>query len=80
MHRSYDWSDDYSYSYNGRNNKMSDNKTGDKSTNIVHYCNNCGKCGHLFSNCIVPITSLGIIAFRKKITKDMKRTRGKTNF
>jgi 8-oxo-dGTP pyrophosphatase MutT (NUDIX family) len=68
MHRSYDWNDDYSYSHNGRNNKMSDNKTGDKSTNINHYCNNCGKCGHLFSNCIVPITSMGIIAFRKKIT------------
>lgn len=32
------------------------------------YCNNCGKYGHLFSNCIVPITSLGIIAFRKKTT------------
>jgi ADP-ribose pyrophosphatase YjhB (NUDIX family) len=30
------------------------------------YCNNCGKHGHLFSNCIVPITSLGIIACRKK--------------
>jgi len=30
------------------------------------YCNNCGKHGHLFSNCMVPITSLGIIACRKK--------------
>jgi ADP-ribose pyrophosphatase YjhB (NUDIX family) len=30
------------------------------------YCNNCGKCGHLFSSCVVPITSLGIIACRKK--------------
>lgn len=30
------------------------------------YCNNCGKHGHLFSNCVVPITSLGIIACRKK--------------
>lgn len=33
-----------------------------------HYCNNCGKYGHLFSSCIVPITSLGVIAFRKKMT------------
>jgi 8-oxo-dGTP pyrophosphatase MutT (NUDIX family) len=30
------------------------------------YCNNCGKYGHLFSSCVVPITSLGIIACRKK--------------
>lgn len=29
------------------------------------YCNNCGKHGHSFNNCKVPITSFGIIAFRK---------------
>ena len=28
------------------------------------YCNNCGKQGHLYSNCKVPITSYGVIAFR----------------
>jgi 8-oxo-dGTP pyrophosphatase MutT (NUDIX family) len=28
-------------------------------------CNNCGKPGHLFSNCKMPIISSGIIAFRK---------------
>jgi ADP-ribose pyrophosphatase YjhB (NUDIX family) len=49
---------------------MSDNKIGGKGANSNHYCNNCGKSGHLFSNCIVPITSLGIIAFRKKITNN----------
>jgi hypothetical protein len=37
------------------------------------YCNNCGKHGHLFSNCVVPITSLGIIACRKK-----KQTKNET--
>jgi 8-oxo-dGTP pyrophosphatase MutT (NUDIX family) len=35
-------------------------------TSQSQYCNNCGKYGHLFSNCIVPITSLGIIACRRK--------------
>ena len=29
------------------------------------YCNNCGKPGHLFSSCKMPITSSGVIAFRK---------------
>ena len=29
-----------------------------------NYCNNCGKSGHSFHQCKVPITSIGIIAFR----------------
>ena len=29
------------------------------------YCNNCGKKGHVFYHCCLPITSNGIIAFRK---------------
>ena len=29
-----------------------------------NYCNNCGKSGHIYSNCSVPITSIGVIAFR----------------
>jgi 8-oxo-dGTP pyrophosphatase MutT (NUDIX family) len=29
------------------------------------YCNNCGKPGHVFHQCKLPITSIGIIAFRK---------------
>ena len=28
------------------------------------YCNNCGKNGHVFNLCKLPITSIGIIAFR----------------
>ena len=32
--------------------------------NSGNYCNNCGKTGHLFHNCKIPITSLGVIAFR----------------
>lgn len=34
------------------------------NTNEV-FCNNCGKYGHLFYICKVPITSIGIIVFRK---------------
>ena len=30
------------------------------------YCNNCGKYGHSFHQCKIPITSYGIIAFRKR--------------
>jgi 8-oxo-dGTP pyrophosphatase MutT (NUDIX family) len=29
------------------------------------YCNNCGKTGHLFHQCKLPIISYGIIAFRE---------------
>lgn len=32
--------------------------------NII--CNNCGKRGHVYSNCLEPITSYGIIIFRFK--------------
>jgi 8-oxo-dGTP pyrophosphatase MutT (NUDIX family) len=28
------------------------------------YCNNCGKYGHIYSNCIMPITSYGVVCFR----------------
>ncbi len=31
---------------------------------MENYCNNCGKLGHLFSNCKLPIISIGIICFR----------------
>jgi len=30
-----------------------------------YYCNNCGKAGHLYHHCKLPITSNGIISFRK---------------
>ena len=28
------------------------------------FCNNCGKIGHVFNQCKMPITSIGIIVFR----------------
>jgi 8-oxo-dGTP pyrophosphatase MutT (NUDIX family) len=31
-----------------------------------NYCNNCGKIGHLYHQCKMPITSIGIILFRVK--------------
>lgn len=34
------------------------------SKNSINYCNNCGKSGHLFHNCKMPIMSLGAIALR----------------
>uniref|UniRef100_A0A6C0E0R0 Nudix hydrolase domain-containing protein n=1 Tax=viral metagenome TaxID=1070528 RepID=A0A6C0E0R0_9ZZZZ len=38
------------------------------------FCNNCGKLGHLFHNCRVPITSIGIIPLRivKKFNNALK--------
>lgn len=29
-----------------------------------HFCNNCGKNGHMFNQCKLPITSFGVISFR----------------
>ena len=34
-----------------------------------HFCNNCGKNGHLFHSCKKPITSSGIICFTKQNNK-----------
>ena len=30
-----------------------------------NFCNNCGKQGHLYQHCKSPITSIGVIAFKK---------------
>ena len=35
-----------------------------------HYCNNCGKTGHVFHQCKFPITSIGVIVYRKGHTND----------
>ena len=34
------------------------------------YCNNCGKPGHIYNQCKVPITSFGVIAFRVNQNND----------
>ena len=31
---------------------------------LNNVCNNCGKYGHMFHQCKLPITSYGIVAFR----------------
>lgn len=40
-----------------------------KNNNI---CNNCGKQGHLFHQCKLPITSYGIIVFRKNADNELE--------
>jgi 8-oxo-dGTP pyrophosphatase MutT (NUDIX family) len=37
----------------------------DSKDSAYLYCNNCGKKGHTFNQCKIPITSLGIVAFRQ---------------
>ena len=41
------------------------------TTNKNNICNNCGKQGHLFHQCKLPITSCGIVLFRKSKTTPM---------
>jgi len=40
------------------------------SKNII--CNNCGKQGHLFHQCRLPITSYGIIVFRTSAVRGIQ--------
>jgi ADP-ribose pyrophosphatase YjhB (NUDIX family) len=36
------------------------------------YCNNCGKPGHIYSLCKIPITSIGVIAFRYNLAGEIE--------
>ena len=40
--------------------------------NENNYCNNCGKTGHVFHQCKIPITSIGIIAFRINLNNEIE--------
>ena len=35
-------------------------------------CNNCGKYGHLYSQCKMPITSLGIVAYKISLNNEIQ--------
>ena len=57
--------------------KIVNDGNGNSNSN-GNYCNNCGKSGHIYSNCSVPITSIGVIAFRnsseyEKIKEENKK-------
>ena len=43
------------------------------------FCNNCGKQGHLYHQCKHPITSNGIIAFRRKNSGKTKKPKSAGN-
>jgi 8-oxo-dGTP pyrophosphatase MutT (NUDIX family) len=43
-------------------------------------CNNCGKYGHLFHQCKLPITSYGIIVFRESVQREYLMIRRKDTF
>lgn len=62
----------YSYSQNSgnrfdKNNKFDNLRSfkSNQSNTSNNYCSNCGKNGHLYHQCKQPITSIGIISFRK---------------
>jgi 8-oxo-dGTP pyrophosphatase MutT (NUDIX family) len=56
--------------YNKINNNLkqfddyNNSLSNDFYVNNKQFCNNCGKQGHIYNQCKVPITSIGIIAFR----------------
>ena len=51
-------------SYNSHTHQQQLYNTG-VNTNTELLCNNCGKYGHLFYICKIPITSIGVIAYRR---------------
>ena len=34
-----------------------------------YYCANCGKHGHIYKNCVLPVMSYGVILYRKNADK-----------
>lgn len=44
---------------------MNQNQNQNSNSHKNNICNNCGKQGHLFHQCKLPITSYGIILYRK---------------
>jgi 8-oxo-dGTP pyrophosphatase MutT (NUDIX family) len=51
-----------------------DMNTFTKTTNPSIFCNNCGKYGHMSYQCNTPITSIGIIAFRNRPSRNLFHT------
>ena len=37
-----------------------------------HYCNNCGKNGHSYNQCKLPIMSIGVVAFKRDEEKNIR--------
>jgi len=46
-------------------NKIINNNNNNNNNNNINVCNNCGKLGHQFNQCKLPIISYGIILFEK---------------
>jgi len=46
-------------------NKISNNNYNYNNSNNMNVCNNCGKSGHQFNQCKLPIISYGIILFTR---------------
>ena len=54
--------------HNNYNHTFSNQNSGQQITNQT--CNNCGKLGHTFYQCKLPIISYGIILFKKVLIED----------
>ena len=50
---------------NNYSNRSTIENRDNQNQNQELICNNCGKYGHLFYICKIPITSIGVIAFRR---------------
>ena len=49
--------------YSNKNNNSNTNNSSSSNKLSFNFCNNCGKLGHNYQLCKMPITSIGFIAF-----------------
>ena len=49
--------------YSNKNNTSNTNNSSNSNKMSFNFCNNCGKLGHNYQLCKMPITSIGFIAF-----------------
>ena len=43
-----------------------------RKNEMDHYCNNCGKNGHSYNQCKLPIMSIGVVAFKRDEEKNIR--------
>jgi len=65
--------------YSNKNNNSNTNNSSSSNKLSFNFCNNCGKLGHNYQLCKMPITSIGFIAFTNNHNKIIDNVEGNKN-